>query len=54
MKRIWRLLLYVRPYGLYLFGSVLLMAMVGAMAALRVLLVKPIFDNVLRPAWRGL
>jgi subfamily B ATP-binding cassette protein MsbA len=49
LKRIWRLLLYVRPYGLYLIGSVLLMAIVGAMAALRVLLVKPIFDNVLRP-----
>jgi subfamily B ATP-binding cassette protein MsbA len=43
------LLLYVRPYALYLSASVLLMAMVGAMSALRVLLVKPIFDNVLRP-----
>ncbi len=34
---------------LYSVGSVLLMAMVGLMAAFRVLLVKPIFDNVLRP-----
>lgn len=49
MKRIWRLLLYVRPYALYLVGSVLLMATVGAMAALRILLVKPIFDKVLSP-----
>ncbi len=49
MRRIWRLLLYVRPYMLYLLASVLLMATVGAMSALRVLLVKPIFDNVLRP-----
>ncbi|HMG03107.1 MAG TPA: ABC transporter ATP-binding protein [Edaphobacter sp.] len=49
MKRIWRLLLYVRPYALHLTGSVILMAMVGAMAALRILLVKPIFDNVLSP-----
>ncbi|MBS1801597.1 MAG: ABC transporter ATP-binding protein [Acidobacteria bacterium] len=49
MRRIWRLLLYVRPYSLYVLASVLLMAMVGAMSALRVLLVKPIFDNVLRP-----
>lgn len=49
MKRIWRLLLYVRPYALYLMGSVILMAIVGAMAAFRILLVKPIFDNVLRP-----
>ena len=49
MRRIWRLLLYVRPYALYVLASVFLMAMVGAMSALRVLLVKPIFDNVLRP-----
>ena len=49
MKRIWRLLLYVQPYALYSLGSVVLMAVVGAMAAFRILLVKPIFDNVLRP-----
>ena len=49
MKRIWRLLLYVRPYALYSLASVMLMAIVGAMAAFRILLVKPIFDNVLRP-----
>lgn len=50
MKRIWRLLLYVRPYLFHLIASVVLMATVGAMAALRILLVKPIFDNVLSPA----
>ncbi len=49
MKRIWRLMLYVRPYALYSLVSVLLMAMVGAMAALRILLVRPIFDKVLQP-----
>jgi ATP-binding cassette, subfamily B, bacterial MsbA len=49
LKRIWRLLLYVRPYALYSLASVVLMAVVGAMAAFRVLLVKPIFDNVLSP-----
>ncbi|MGH9597764.1 MAG: ABC transporter ATP-binding protein [Edaphobacter sp.] len=49
MKRIWRLFFYVRPYALYSFLSVLLMAVVGAMAAFRILLVKPIFDNVLKP-----
>ncbi len=49
MRRIWRLLLYVRPYALYSLASVLLMAVVGAMAALRIMLVKPIFDNVLSP-----
>ncbi|GAC1363899.1 MAG: lipid A export permease/ATP-binding protein MsbA [Acidobacteriaceae bacterium] len=49
MKGILRLLAYVRPYLLYSVGSVVLMAMVGAMAAFRVLLVKPIFDKVLSP-----
>jgi ATP-binding cassette, subfamily B, bacterial MsbA len=49
MRRIWRLLVYARPYALYSLASVVLMAMVGAMGALRVLLVKPIFDKVLRP-----
>jgi ATP-binding cassette, subfamily B, bacterial MsbA len=49
LKRIWRLLLYVRPYVLYSLASVVLMAIVGAMAAFRILLVKPIFDNVLSP-----
>lgn len=49
MRRIWRLLLYVRPYALYSLASVVLMAIVGAMAAFRILLVKPIFDNVLSP-----
>ena len=47
MKRIWRLFLYQRPYLFYTFCSMLLMAVVGAMAALRILLVKPIFDNIL-------
>ncbi|HXC96652.1 MAG TPA: ABC transporter ATP-binding protein [Edaphobacter sp.] len=49
MRRIWRLLLYVKPYALYSLASVVLMAIVGAMAAFRILLVKPIFDNVLSP-----
>jgi len=49
MRRIWRLLRYVRPYVLYSLVSVVLMAVVGAMQALRVFLVKPIFDKVLRP-----
>ena len=49
LKRILRLLAYMRPYALFSLGSVLLMAVVGAMAALRVMLIKPIFDKVLRP-----
>jgi subfamily B ATP-binding cassette protein MsbA len=43
------LLQYLRPYVLYSLVSVVLMAVVGAMAAFRILLVKPIFDNVLKP-----
>ena len=39
----------MRPYALYTLASVVLMALVGAMAAFRILLVKPIFDNVLSP-----
>ncbi len=50
MRRVWRLLLYARPYALYSLVSVVLMALVGAMGALRVFLVKPIFDKVLQPA----
>ena len=49
MRRIWRLLAYVQPYALYSVSAVVLMAMVGAMAAFRILLIKPIFDNVLSP-----
>lgn len=47
MKRIWRLLHYMRPYTGHVVVSVVLMAIVGAMAAFRVLLIKPILDNVL-------
>ena len=47
LARTWRLFLYLRPYFLYSLGATVLMAIVGAMAALRILLVRPIFDNVL-------
>ncbi len=49
MKRIWRLLRYMRPYTLHWVLSVLLMAVYAAMAAFRVILITPIIDNVLRP-----
>ena len=42
-----RLLGYARPYALYIGVSVVLMAVVGALMAFRVLLIKPIVDNVL-------
>lgn len=40
---------YLQPYALFSLASVVLMAVVGAMSALRVLLIKPILDNVLQP-----
>src|ERR1700721_1137320 len=39
----------MRPYVLYSLLSVAVMAVVGAVVAFRILLVKPIFDNVLSP-----
>jgi ATP-binding cassette, subfamily B, bacterial MsbA len=50
MKRVGRLLRYMRPYSAHVAISVVLMALVGALAAFRVLLIKPIIDNVLSPA----
>lgn len=50
MRRIARLLGYMRPYSAEVLLSVVLMAVVGAMQAFRVLLIKPIVDNVLSPA----
>jgi len=50
MKRVLRLLRYMRPYVLYTLAAVVLMAAVGALAAFRILLIKPIIDNVLSPA----
>jgi subfamily B ATP-binding cassette protein MsbA len=47
MKRVVRLFGYMRPYALYWAISVVLMAIVGALAAFRILLIKPIIDNVL-------
>ena len=49
MKFYLRLLTYVRPYSLQALASILLMAMVGLLDAFRILLVKPIFDQVLKP-----
>jgi ATP-binding cassette, subfamily B, bacterial MsbA len=50
MKRILRLLGYMRPYALHSLLSVIFMAVVGALAAFRILLIKPILDNVLSAA----
>ena len=47
MRRNWRLLLYARPYVLYTLASLVTTAVFAAMAGLRVMLIKPIIDNVL-------
>lgn len=49
MKDLPRLLRYVRPYSLFLLGSVILMAIAGACHAMMALLIAPIFDRVLDP-----
>lgn len=53
MKLLLRLLAYVRPYTLAALASILLMAAVGLLDAFRVLLIKPIFDKVLKPSDTG-
>jgi ATP-binding cassette, subfamily B, bacterial MsbA len=50
VRRIGRLLFYLRPYVLYSLGSVVLLAVMAAMGTLRLLLIKPIFDKVLNPS----
>ncbi len=50
MKLVLRLLGYMRPYVLLWGVSVLLMGVVGALAAFRILLIKPIIGNVLSAA----
>ncbi|HVH88440.1 MAG TPA: ABC transporter transmembrane domain-containing protein, partial [Terriglobales bacterium] len=47
--RLLRLLHYVRPYSLAVLGSVILLAATGLLDAFRVVLIKPIFDGVLKP-----
>ncbi len=49
MSRLLRLLAYLRRYAPHTAAAVVLMAAVGLLEAFRVLLIQPIFDNVLRP-----
>src|SRR5512146_1702730 len=49
MKNFLRLVRYGLPYSLQWFAGVLLLALVGALDTFRVLLLQPIFDQVLRP-----
>ena len=50
MQQLTRLLRYVAPYWWQFLSSVLLMAGVGLLEAFRVLLIGPIFDQVLNPS----
>jgi subfamily B ATP-binding cassette protein MsbA len=49
MKNFLRLMRYGLPYSLQWFPGVLMLAIVGALDTFRVLLLQPIFDQVLRP-----
>jgi ATP-binding cassette, subfamily B, bacterial MsbA len=49
MKAFFRLLRFGVPYTLYWLPGVVLLALVGALDTFRVLLLQPIFDQVLRP-----
>jgi ATP-binding cassette, subfamily B, bacterial MsbA len=53
MRRLIRLLWYVRPYWLQLIASVLLASLVGLLEAFRLALLRPIFDKVLKPETPG-
>lgn len=49
MRQLLRLIRFVRPYLPELLGSVVLLAAVGVLEGFRILLVKPVFDHVLKP-----
>ena len=53
MQQLKRLLNHLRPYSLQFSASVLLMAVVGALDAFRVLLIVPIIDKVFNPSAPG-
>jgi subfamily B ATP-binding cassette protein MsbA len=53
MRRLIRLMWYVRPYWLQLFASVVLFSFVGLLEAFRLALFRPIFDRVLTPEVPG-
>ncbi len=53
MRQLSRLLAYLRPYLPHFVASILLLAVVGAMDAFRILLMGPIIDRVLNPQIPG-
>ena len=50
MHQLKRLLRYARPYRFHLISSVVMMALVGALDAFRILLIGPVLDYVLNPS----
>jgi subfamily B ATP-binding cassette protein MsbA len=53
VRRVGRLLFYLRRYALQAFAAVLLLAAVGLLDAFRLLLIGPIFNTVLNPKAAG-
>jgi ATP-binding cassette, subfamily B, bacterial MsbA len=53
MRQLTRLLAFLRPYVPHFIGSVLLLAVVGAMEGFRILLIGPIIERVLNPKTPG-
>jgi len=53
MRQLTRLLAFLRPYVPHFIGSILLMAVVGAMETFRIILMGPIIDRVLNPKSPG-
>jgi subfamily B ATP-binding cassette protein MsbA len=53
MRQLTRLLAFLRPYLPHFIGSILLMAVVGAMETFRIILMGPIIDKVLNPKAPG-
>ena len=51
MHQLKRLLRYARPYRFHLISSVVMMALVGALDAFRILLIGPVLDRVILPCF---
>ena len=53
MKRLLRVVSFLRPYTIFVLAAVLLLAAVGVLEAFRIMLLRPILDNVLSPLSSG-
>jgi subfamily B ATP-binding cassette protein MsbA len=50
MRQLTRIVRYVLPYSVQLLAGIILLAGVGFLEAFRLILIKPILDQVLKPA----